>query len=80
MWSGLQAVQNGKCYTIPQYPIDFCFSPSVNRYMGIMWLATIMYPDSFDWNLREKVDEYYDLFYHCEMTDELYEKLMGEQG
>ena len=80
MWSGLQAVQSGRCYTIPQYPNDFVFSPSVNRYMGIMWLATIMYPDSFDWDIKEKVYEYYDLFYHCEMTDELYEKLMGPQA
>lgn len=80
MWSGLQAVQNGNCHTIPQYPNDFVFSPSVNRYMGIMWLATIMYPDQFDWDLKEKVYEYYDLFYHCEMTDELYEKLMGAEA
>lgn len=42
-WSELRAVKNGNCYTIPQQPIDFCFSPSVNRYMGIMWLAEIMY-------------------------------------
>ena len=76
-WSGLQAVKNGNCYTIPSQPIDFCFSPSVNRYMGIMWLAEIMYPDQFDWNIKDEVFKFYDLFYHCQMTDELYDELMN---
>lgn len=76
-WSELQAVKNGNCYTIPQQPIDFCFSPSVNRYLGIMWLGELMYPDDFDWDIKEEVFRYYKMFYHCEMTDELYEQLMG---
>lgn len=76
-WSGLQAVKNGNCYTIPQQPIDFCFSPSVNRYLGIMWLGELMYPDQFDWNIKDEVFNYYRMFYHCEMTDELYDQLMS---
>lgn len=76
-WSGLRAVQNGNCFTIPQYPTDFCFSPSVNRYMGIIWLAELMYPDEFDWNIKDEVYNYYQLFYHCEMNDELYNSLMS---
>jgi iron complex transport system substrate-binding protein len=76
-WSGLQAVQNKRCFTIPSQPIDFCFSPSVNRYMGIMWLAELMYPDAFDWDIKEEVFRYYKMFYHCDMTDELYDELMN---
>lgn len=76
-WSGLRAVQNKNCYTVPQQPIDFCFSPSVNRYMGIMWLAELMYPDEFDWNIKDEVFNYYRIFYHCDMTDELYDALMS---
>ena len=76
-WSELQAVKSGNCYTIPTEPVDFCFSPSVNRYMGIMWLAEIMYPDEFDWNIKDCVFDYYKMFYHCDMTDELYEQLMA---
>lgn len=76
MWSGLQAVQKGNCFTIPTQPIDFCFSPSVNRYMGIMWLAELMYPDEFDWDVKEEIFNYYKMFYHCDMTEELYNDLM----
>jgi iron complex transport system substrate-binding protein len=76
-WSELQAVKNGNCYTIPQQPIDFCFSPSVNRYLGIMWLGELMYPDEFDWNIKDEVFTYYKMFYHCDMTDELYDALMS---
>jgi len=76
-WSGLKAVKEGHCYTIPKYPVDFCFTPSVNRYMGIIWLATILYPKDFDWNLKDEVYKYYDMFYHCTLTDALYNELMG---
>ncbi len=76
-WSELQAVKNGNCYTIPQQPIDFCFSPSVNRYLGIMWLGELMYPDEFDWDIKEEIFSYYKMFYHCSMTDTLYDQLMG---
>lgn len=77
MWSGLSAVKNGKCYTIPSEPIDFCFSPSVNRYLGIMWLAELMYPDEFDWSIKDEIYRYYEMFYHCALTDELYGELMN---
>ncbi len=77
VWSTLTAVENNHCYTIPTQPIDFCFSPSVNRYMGIMWLAELMYPDEFDWDIEEEVYRYYKMFYHCELTDELYDELMN---
>lgn len=76
-WSELQAVKNNHCYTIPSQPIDFCFSPSINRYMGIMWLAELMYPDEFDWNIKDEVYNFYKVFYHCDMTDELYDELMN---
>jgi iron complex transport system substrate-binding protein len=76
-WGELTAVKEGHCYTIPQYPLDFCLSPSVNRYMGIIWLATIMYPDEFGWNLKEEVTKYYDMFYHYKMDDTTYNELMG---
>lgn len=76
-WAELQAVKNGNCYTIPQQPVDFCFSPSVNRYIGIIWLAEILYPDEFDWDVEEEIRRYYKLFYDCDLTDELYDALMS---
>lgn len=76
-WSELQAVKNGHCYTIPSVPQDFCYYPSVNRYIGIIWLSEIMYPDDFAWDIKDEVFKFYKLFYNCDMTDELYSDLMS---
>ena len=42
-----------------------------------MWLGELMYPDEFDWNIKDEVFTYYKMFYHCDMTDELYDALMS---
>lgn len=76
-WSGLRAVQSGNCYTIPALPQDFCYYPSVNRYLGIIWLAEIMYPDEFDWDIKSEIYKFYRLFYNCDLNDELYDYLMS---
>ncbi len=76
-WSELTAVKNGDCYLIPASPVDFCVLPSVNRLIGIEWLASVMYPDDIDFDIKDEVIEYYKLFYNCELTDEMYSELMG---
>ncbi len=79
-WSELKAVKNGNCYVSPNEPQSFVSYPSVNRYIGIIWLAEILYPDQFDWDLKTEIVRFYDLFYHCELTDEMYNELTGGPG
>lgn len=76
-WSELTAVKNGNCYLIPSSPVDFCVLPSVNRLIGMEWLASVMYPDDIDFDIKDEVVKYYKLFYNCELTDEMYNDLMG---
>ena len=64
-WSGLAAVKNARVYLSPQLPFGwFDFPPGPNRVIGLFWLANILYPDVFDDDLRERVSEFYQLFYH----------------
>ena len=44
--------------------------PSVNRMIGIEWLGNLVYPDLYSSNIREEVKNFYQLFYHIDVTDE----------
>ncbi|MDD7267816.1 MAG: ABC transporter substrate-binding protein [Lachnospiraceae bacterium] len=79
-WEGLQAVQNKKIYRIPQLPFSFMGRPpAVNRIIGIKWLGNLLYPDVFSYDMKQEVKEFYQLFYHCELTDEQVEKLLKQK-
>lgn len=75
-WQSLKAIRSGNYYEAPAGPyIWMGFPPSVNRYMGMLWLAQLLYPDHFDYNLYEEAVRYYDLFFHCELTREQFDSL-----
>ena len=71
-WSGLKAVRDGKYYEIPGEP--YCWMsgpPSVNMVLGVWWLGQLVYPDIYnDYDMVEIAQEYYDLFWHYELSDE----------
>lgn len=47
---------------------------SVQRYLGMMWLAKLLYPDATaQYNMYNDAHEYYELFY----TPDLLKKIMG---
>ena len=77
-WGQLRAMQSGNYHKAPEGPYNWMgFPPSVNRYLGMYWMASILYPDQVEFDLYEKVGEYYDLFYHVKMTPEYFDKLTG---
>lgn len=76
-WGELSAVREGKVFKTPTGPYGWLASPpSVQRYLGILWLGAVMYPEYVEYDLRTEVEEYYKLFYGFEMNDEAYAKLM----
>ena len=52
------------------------FPPSVQRYLGMLWLGALLYPENIKYDLYEEVRTYYDLFYHCELTEDQFSALM----
>lgn len=78
-WGELRAIQNGDYHKAPKDPYNWMgFPPSVNRYLGMFWMASILYPEQVEFDLYDKVAEYYDLFYHVEMTPEYFSELTGK--
>lgn len=76
-WQKVNAVKNGTYYEIPFGPHNWMgFPPSVQRWLGMMWMAKLLYPEEADYDLFSEVQEFYRLFYHCELSEEQYNELM----
>ncbi len=76
----LEAVKNGNCYEIPVGPFNwFGNPPSVQRYLGMLWLADIFYPEAVDYDLYDETRKYFELFYHMDLSEETFEKITGNK-
>ncbi len=78
-WQTITAIQNGCYYKTPEGPYNWMsFPPSVQRLLGMMWMAKILYPETAAYDLYEEVNAYFNLFYHCELTREQYDALVQD--
>ncbi|MDR2665399.1 MAG: ABC transporter substrate-binding protein [Oscillospiraceae bacterium] len=69
VWSNLRAIRGGRYYETPFGPYNWMGSPpSINRYLGMLWLTSALYPDYADYDLYEEVREYYGLFYGYDLS------------
>ena len=70
VWAPIKAVKTSRVYLSPKLPFGWVdFPPSVNRLIGLWWLAKILYPDQFPEDLRPLTREFYQRFYHSTPTD-----------
>ncbi len=77
-WDSIKAVQNDQIYTSPYVPFSWISQPpSANRIIGIYWMASKVYPEVYDVDLKEKTKEWYRLAFHHELTDEEYDELVN---
>lgn len=76
-WQSLTAIAEGTYYKTPYGPYGWLSSPpAVQRYLGMLWLGALLYPDYVTYDLQEAVTEYYELFYGCKLTDAMYQELL----
>jgi len=69
--ASLQAVKESRIYGSPKAPFSWIDRPpGPNRLIGLYWAYSIVYPEYTDYNVDEKVREFYRLFYHMELTDD----------
>ena len=67
----LDAVSGGKVFEIPYIPFNVTDRPpSVNRIIGVKWLANLVYPEYYNYNMEKEFREFYKLFYNIDLTDE----------
>jgi iron complex transport system substrate-binding protein len=69
-WKDVAAVRAGRVHLSPKLPFGWVdFPPSVNRLIGLWWLAQILYPDHFKEDMREVTRDFYTKFYHVTPSD-----------
>jgi iron complex transport system substrate-binding protein len=77
MWRSLSAVRNGNVYEAPYGPYSWMGGPpSIQRLLSMIWLGNLMYPDVFDYDIDERVKEFYSLFFKYDLTDAELDDLM----
>jgi iron complex transport system substrate-binding protein len=76
-WESVDAVAAERVYLSPTAPFGWIDRPpSVNRIIGLRWLAGLFYPDQVNQDLREVMRSFYDLFYHVDLTDAELDRLL----
>ena len=72
----IPAIRDGRYYEVPMGPYNWMgFPPSVQRILGMQWMAKVLYPDAADYDMYETTQTYFQLFYHCDLTAEQYAAL-----
>ena len=62
----------------PKLPFGWVdFPPSVNRLIGLWWLAKILYPELFPENLHTLTREFYQRFYHVPLSDPQLDRVLA---
>lgn len=75
LWKNIAAVKAKRVYRVPSQPyIWFDMPPSVNRLLGLIWFSNLFYGQS-DQMTRDKVKNFYRLFYKYNLTDKEYAAL-----
>ena len=70
LWAGVRAVREGRVYLAPTAPFGWIDRPpSLNRVIGLKWLAGLFYPEKFAADLRETTRAFYRLFYHVDVSE-----------
>ncbi|WMJ83998.1 ABC transporter substrate-binding protein [Oscillospiraceae bacterium LTW-04] len=78
-WQQLSAISSGNYFKVPDGPYGWVSSPpSVQCYLGMLWLGALLYPDYVDYDLQTEVTGYYKLFYDCDLSAEMYRNLTAD--
>ena len=79
-WALLDAVGNNHVYKIPSVPYSFVDAPpALNRLIGIDWLSKLLYPEeNKDLDVKERVREFYRLFYNHDLSGEELDEILED--
>ena len=78
LWSDITAIKAGAYYEVPFGPYNWMgFPPSVQRILGMLWMAKLLYPDAADYDLYTEAAAYFKLFYHCDLLEADYDELVA---
>lgn len=76
-YASLKAVQDNKVYGTPNAPFSWVDRPAgPNRLIGMRWLSAVVYPEYTKCDVNEEIREFFNLFYHVDLSDEQLENVL----
>lgn len=76
-YASLKAVQDNKVYGTPNAPFSWVDRPAgPNRLIGMRWLSAVVYPEYIKCDANEEIREFFNLFYHVDLSDEQLENVL----
>jgi len=78
LWAQVSAVKNRRVYEVPIGPYNwFDRPPSVQRVLGILWLGNLVYTEYYDFDMIEKTQEFYKLFFRYDLSGDEARELLA---
>ena len=75
-WTELTAIAAGNYLEVPEGPWNWMGTPpAAQRYLGMIWLTAQLYPEYCDYDAKAEILEFYELFYHCRLSEQQYRQL-----
>lgn len=80
-WAGVRAVREGRVHLSPKLPFGWVdFPPSVNRMIGLWWLAKLLYPQQFPEQIRPLARDFHTLFYQVTPSEAQLDRVLAGRG
>jgi iron complex transport system substrate-binding protein len=81
VWQTVPAVKDRRVYLAPRLPFGWIDAPpSINRYIGLRWIASLLYPDLFPEDFRAVTRDFYKLFYRVDLDETTLHRLLDPAG
>lgn len=78
IWQSVPAVVDKRVYLAPTAPFGWIDGPpSINRLIGLAWLANLLNGERFPFDIRHETRRFYKLFYHVELSEADLETLIA---
>ena len=69
-WNQVSAIVSGAYVRVPDAPMNWMgMPPSVQRYLGLIWLTAELYPEYSNYDVTGEIMEFYRLFFGCTLTE-----------
>jgi iron complex transport system substrate-binding protein len=76
-WANVEAVRRGRIFVSPRVPYGWIDEPpSLNRLLGLQWLAGLFFPDRVKVDIRAEAKAFYRLFYQVDLTEPQLDQLI----
>ena len=79
-WALIDAVRRDRIFLSPKLPYGWVDAPpSLNRWMGLQWLARLLYPGRFPGDIRDVARDFYRQFYQVDLSAPALDTLLAGQ-